>query len=270
MNVAAVQLRPEFGNIARNVARIVELFSSKDADLYVLPELALSGYLFESTDEALSLSQAPGAPEFDPIADVGREKGAAVVVGFAERAGSAVFNSALLIAPDGRRATYRKIQLFWGEKAIFEPGDRQPGTVDVSGVGLGMMICFDWIFPEVARSLALQGADIICHPSNLVLPYCQEAMVTRCIENRVFAITSNRVGTEERAGQSLTFTGLSEIVAPSGEILARASADREEVLVVEIDPRQAREKKITPTNDVLADRRPGLYVLDAPPVRRGD
>lgn len=270
MNVAVVQLRPEFGDVAGNIARIVELISGEDADLFVLPELALSGYLFESPEEALSLSQTPDARDFDRIATVGRGKGAVVIVGFAERAGSGVFNSSILIAPDGSRTTYRKIQLFWGEKAIFQPGDRPPETVDVGGVRLGMMICFDWIFPEVARSLALQGADILCHPSNLVLPYCQEAMVTRCIENRVFAITANRVGTEERAGQSLTFTGLSEIVAPSGEILTRATGDREEVLVVEIDPHVAREKKITPTNDVLADRRPEVYALDRPPVRRGD
>jgi predicted amidohydrolase len=267
MDVAIVQFRPEFGDIERNLARIAELLSQRDADLFVLPELALSGYLFESPDEALSLSQTPDGGEFDAISDIAGDKGAAVVVGFAERAGGTVFNSSLLIAPDGARATYRKIQLFWGEKAIFSPGDRPPATVEVGGVRLGMMICFDWVFPEVARSLALQGADILCHPSNLVLPYCQEAMVTRCLENRVFAITANRIGTEERAGQRLRFTGLSEIVAPSGEVLVRATPDREEVLVVAIDPAAARQKKITPTNDVLADRRPALYTLGPPEVQ---
>ena len=261
MDVAVVQFRPEFGDVERNLARMLELLSSQDADLFVLPELALSGYLFESPEEALSLSQTPDASEFDAVADVATGKGAAVVVGFAERAGGAVFNSSLLVAPDGARTTYRKIQLFWGEKTIFSPGDRPPTTVEVGGVRLGMMICFDWVFPEVARSLALQGADILCHPSNLVLPYCQEAMVTRCLENRVFAITANRIGTEERAGRSLTFTGLSEVVAPSGEVLVRATPDREEVLVVTIDPMAARDKKLTPTNDVLADRRTALYTL---------
>jgi predicted amidohydrolase len=268
MDVAIVQFRPEFGDVPRNLARIGELLSARDADLFVLPELALSGYLFESPEEALSLSQTPDARDFDAISGIASDKGAAVVVGFAERAGSAVFNSSLLIAPDGSRTTYRKIQLFWGEKAVFRPGDRAPTTVEVGGVRLGMMICFDWIFPEVARSLALQGADILCHPSNLVLPYCQEAMVTRCIENRVFAITANRIGTEERGGRRLTFTGLSEIVAPSGEILVRATPDREEVLVVAIDPMAAREKAITPTNDVLADRRPELYTLGSGEARR--
>jgi predicted amidohydrolase len=261
LDVAVVQFRPEFGDVERNLARMLELLSSQDADLFVLPELALSGYLFESPEEALSLSQTPDASEFDAVADVATGKGAAVVVGFAERAGGAVFNSSLLVAPDGARTTYRKIQLFWGEKTIFSPGDRPPTTVEVGGVRLGMMICFDWVFPEVARSLALQGADILCHPSNLVLPYCQEAMVTRCLENRVFAITANRIGTEERAGRSLTFTGLSEVVAPSGEVLVSATPDREEVLVVTIDPMAARDKKLTPTNDVLADRRTALYTL---------
>jgi predicted amidohydrolase len=262
MKVAVVQHRPTFGDVAGNIARIVDLIASEDADLFVLPELALSGYLFVSPEEALSMSQTPDAPEFDEVADRGREKGAAVVVGFAECAPEGVYNSAMLLAPDGSRSVYRKIQLFWGEKEIFRPGDGPPVTVAVGGVRLGLMICFDWIFPEVARSLALQGADILCHPSNLVLPYCQDAMVTRCIENRVFAVTANRVGTEERAGKSLTFTGLSEIVAPSGDVLVRASGDREEVLVAEIEPSRAREKMVTPANDVLDDRRPELYTLD--------
>jgi predicted amidohydrolase len=69
---------------------------------------------------------------------------------------------------------------------------------NVEGVKIGLMVCFDWVFPEVARSLALQGTDILCHPSNLVLAYCQQAMLTRCIENGVFAVTCNRFGSEDR------------------------------------------------------------------------
>jgi len=69
---------------------------------------------------------------------------------------------------------------------------------------VGMMVCFDWAFPEVARALALKGADLIGHPANLVLTYCQQAMVTRCIENLVFAVTANRYGTEERPHGELT------------------------------------------------------------------
>ncbi|MDI6817131.1 MAG: nitrilase-related carbon-nitrogen hydrolase, partial [Actinomycetota bacterium] len=117
-----------------------------------------------------------------------------------------------------------------------------------------------WIFPESARTLALMGTDIICHPSNLVLPYCPDAMVYRCLENRVFAITCNRTGLEERGGKErLTFIGKSEIVSPKGEILERASETEDALIVVDIDPRQARDKQLNRYNNLLGDRRPEMY-----------
>ncbi len=121
------------------------------------------------------------------------------------------------------------------------------------------MICFDWIFPEAARTLTLKGADIICHPANLVLPYCQNAMVTRCLENRVFAITTNRIGSEKRNGSELTFTGASQITGCSGEILHRAQIDEEKACVIEIDAQLARNKNITENNNILTDRRLKMY-----------
>jgi predicted amidohydrolase len=261
MRVAAVQFRPEFGRVETNLDRMLAAIAHEEAALFVFPELALSGYVFESREELLALSQAADAPELDRIAEAATIKGAAVVVGFAERVGGAVFNSALLAGPDGERAIYRKIHLFDREKELFSPGDRPPEVVEVRGVRYGLMVCFDWIFPETARTLALMGADVLCHPANLVLPYCQDAMVTRCIENCVFAVTANRTGTEARAGLSLTFTGLSEVVSPRGAILVRGSGDREEVLIAEIDPAAARDKLVTPANDVFRDRRPDLYRL---------
>jgi predicted amidohydrolase len=261
MKVAAVQFGPEFGATRRNLARMEALVAGTYADLYVLPELALSGYLFESRDEAWSLAQAPDDDAFNGLAGLARERGAVVIVGFAERAGSALYNASLLIRPGGARSVYRKIHLFDSEKTIFEPGDRPTEVHEFGGIRLGLMICFDWIFPETARSLAVLGADILCHSANLVLPYCQDAMVTRAIENRVFAITANRTGREERAGASLRFTGRSEIVAPKGEVIARAGSDDDEVLVADIDPTLARNKRVTPRNDIMADRRPDLYRL---------
>ena len=122
------------------------------------------------------------------------------------------------------------------------------------------MICFDWYYPESARTLALQGAEILCHPSNLVLPHCPDAMVTRSLENRVFSITANRVGREARGGKPpLTFIGKSEVVSPTGRILSRASVDTPELTVVEIDVDEARNKSINPYNELLKDRRPAHY-----------
>jgi Predicted amidohydrolase len=121
------------------------------------------------------------------------------------------------------------------------------------------MICFDWFFPESARILSLKGADIICHPSNLVLPYCQDAMVTRCLENNVYAITANRTGCEERSGKSLYYTGKSQITSPDARILHQADGQKDEIGIVEIDVQMARNKKINNYNDVLADRRVEYY-----------
>jgi predicted amidohydrolase len=261
MKTAVVQMRPEFGDVQGNARRAASMVGSELADLYVLPELALSGYLFESREEAGALAQEPGDGVFDDLSDLAVERSAAVVVGFAERDGSALYNSSVMLTPDGKRHVYRKVQLFWGEKAVFEPGDRVPSVVQALGARLGMMICFDWIFPEVARTLALSGAQVLCHSANLVLPYCQDALVTRCIENRVFAACANRIGSESRAGEELRFTGMSEIVSPKGEVLVKASGDREEVLVAEFDPTMADDKAVTPENHLFADRRTDLYRL---------
>ena len=121
------------------------------------------------------------------------------------------------------------------------------------------MICFDWIFPEVARVLALQGADLICHPSNLVLQHCQKAMLTRSLENSVYSVTANRTGKEIRPRGELSFTGNSQIVGPKGNIMAQSNSQEDEVVVQEIDLAIARDKSITENNDLLGDRRPEFY-----------
>jgi predicted amidohydrolase len=122
------------------------------------------------------------------------------------------------------------------------------------------MICFDWFFPESVRSLVLNGADIVCHCANLVLPYCPDAMVTRCLENHVFAITANRIGYEERGNKKrLTYIGKSEIVSPDGKILFRASGKDEELTILDVDPLIARNKQVNAYNNIFSDRRPDLY-----------
>jgi hypothetical protein len=127
---------------------------------------------------------------------------------------------------------------------------------------IGIMICFDWYYPEAARTLAMQGADIICHPSNLVLPNCPDSMPVRCLENRVFAVTCNRIGSEARGGkEQLTYIGQSEVVTPKGIIQHRASHDQEELTIVEIEPTQARNKSLNRYNDLLRDRRTSLYKM---------
>lgn len=263
MRVAFVQTSPAFGAVESNVEKAVKSIAGLDAELVVLPELFSTGYQFRSRKELLDLAEeVPGGFAVRRLIDAAKSKGAYIVAGLAEREGKRAYNSAVLVGPRGHIGTYRKAHLFWDEKRIFTKGDTPFAVYKAGKARVGMMVCFDWLFPEAARTLALLGADIICHPSNLVLPYCPAAMITRSIENRVFTITANRVGVEKRVeGKSLRFIGTSQVTSPGGEVLVRAGRRQAEAGVVEIEPSEARLKRITPVNDIFGDRRKDLFRL---------
>lgn len=260
MKVGYYQYRPLFGKVKRNLNKVIKALGQAEAELVVLPELAFTGYYFQNRDEVISLAEDPDKSTIvDSLVALCRDKGFSIVTGFTERRQDKFFNSALLITPAGVEHVYRKLHLFNEEKHWFDEGDIPLQTNRIQDVNIGIMVCFDWAFPEVTRALALLGADIICHPSNLVLAYCQQAMLTRCLENKVYAITANRFGFDKRPQGNLRFTGKSQIVAPGGTLLHRSPSQREELYIMEIDPLLARDKSITSLNEVLADRRPQYY-----------
>lgn len=260
MKTGFYQFRPLFGKPDRNCNKMLAALQDVQADLLVLPELALSGYYFANKDEALSLAEDPNdSDRLNALADLAAKKDMHLVVGFAERQGDKCYNSAALIGPNGIEHIYRKLHLFNEEKFCFDAGDI-PFTVNtVKGVKLGLIVCFDWAFPEAIRTLAMQGAQLICQPANLVLTYCQQTMLARSIENRVFIITCNRYGEDKRPQGSLKFTGRSQLVAPAGELVHRAAAQRDALYVTEIDPAAADNKMITRHNHLFEDRRPEFY-----------
>jgi predicted amidohydrolase len=261
MKVGYFQFDPVFSEVKRNLDHVSKRLERVECDLLVLPELFNTGYQFVSAKEAHDLSEeVPGGPSTVRLIELARLRGMHVVAGLAERVGERVYNSAVVVGPSGLIGVYRKTHLFAEETLWFTPGDTGFPVFDIGRARVGVMVCFDWFYPESARTLALKGADIIAHPSNLVLPHCPDSMVTRCLENRVFAITCNRIGSEERGGKKkLTYIGHSEVVTPAGKILQRAQPDQEALTVVEIDPTEARDKKINPYNDLLAGRRPDFY-----------
>jgi len=267
MKIGYLQFKPEFGQPDKNISKIREMISYREFDLLVLPELANSGYLFIDKSELNDLSEDTDSGSFcAALRDLCREKNVHIVSGLCERSGDKFYNSSVLVRPDGKISVYRKIHLFDEEKLWFSPGDNFPEVFEIEGknfgkVKIGMMICFDWFFPETARTLALQGAQIICHPSNLVLSYCQRAMFARAVENRVFTVTANRTGTEDRGGNRLEFTGQSVMVSPKGQYLIEAGKNDEVVMTVEIDPLLAMDKHVTGSNNIFEDRRKELYKL---------
>jgi predicted amidohydrolase len=260
LKVGFYQFRPLFGQVKKNLTKVAKTLSQTSADLIVLPELAFTGYYFKDRHETESLAEDPqDSATVDRLIAICKERDFYLVTGFAEKREGKVFNSALLLGPDGIVHVYRKLHLFNQEKHWFDPGDTPLQVQEVRGAKIGIMVCFDWIFPEVARTLAIQGAEILCHPSNLVLSYCQQTMLSRCLENGVFAITANRFGADKRPHGELRFTGKSQIVATKGELIYRASSQRETLFITEIDPRVAQDKNITPLNQIISDRRPEYY-----------
>jgi len=261
MKAAIFQFHPIFGDIEGNLKKIEKAAQSADFDLLVLPELCTTGYQFSSHEEVLGLSEpVPAGITSDRLEALARRKNAFIIAGVAEKDGPFLYNSAVLVGPQGYVGKYRKIHLFDEEKLFFKKGDQGFPVFDIGFAKIGLMICFDWIFPEAARTLALKGADLICQPANLVLPYCQDAMITRAIENRVFTLTANRIGTEKRDGKpSLRFTGMSQIVSPLGEKLLQFSKTEEKLRVVDLEPSEARDKWITPRNNLFEDRRSEFY-----------
>ncbi len=261
MKVGFYQFEPLFGKPDENCQKILTALAEVDADLIVLPELALSGYYFKSKPEALAYAEDPqNSPRLDAIATLAKKRNMYLVIGFAEKCEGQCYDSAALIGPNGIEHIYRKVHLFNTEKFCFEPGDTPFIVNEIFGIKIGLMICFDWVFPEVVRTLALQGAEIICHPCNLVLTFCQQTMLARCIENKVFAISTNRYGQEQRSAKDqLHFTGNSQIVAPGGKLLHRATAQSEVLFITDIDPSLANNKMITEHNHLFDDLRPEFY-----------
>ena len=264
LRVAFAQTEPRFGQIPRNLERAAQLVATAEPfDVLVLPELFATGYLFADRAELAELAEPRDGATIAFLAEIARTRDAWVAGGFAERDGESLYNSAALVGPDGTAHVYRKVHLFDRETELFDASDaplrafaaaRREGTVR-----FGLMICFDWLFPECARCLALDGADVLLHPSNLVLPWCQDAMRTRCLENRVFAVTANRCGADDRGSMRLSFTGASQITGPLGDVVHRAAAEGEAVHVATVDLRAAREKQLTSRNDLFATRRPRAY-----------
>jgi predicted amidohydrolase len=259
--VGFVQFSPVRYDVWANVARVERLLDGVRADLLVLPELANSGYMYATAADL--------DPYAEPIDDSGHflsalrqlavRTGGVIVTGFAERGQAGLYNSAAAVDADRVLQVYRKTHLFQDERDPFLPGDTGFRIFEHRGVRLGMMVCFDWFFPEAARTLALLGAQVIAHPANLVLPWCQAGMVTRCLENAVFAITTNRYGTEELNGKNLTFTGASQILDTKGRRLAQADVEGDAVMLCEIDPTAADDKRVGTRNDLFGDRRPEMY-----------
>lgn len=269
ITVAAVQMDVRIGDVGGNAERaLVWLRQAADAgaELIVLPEAALSGYCFASRDEAMPHALPLEAEPLQAFARRCAELGVTGVLGYLEAApGGQVYNSACIAMPSGEVATYRKTHLpTLGVDRFLGKGDRLP-VFDAPWGSLGCLICYDVRFPEPARVLALRGMDVLAVPTNW--PEGAEStpdfvLRARARENRVFVVAANRVGVE----RGRRFIGRSQIVDAVGKVLAEADGVSETILLAQIDPAEARRKRIVIEpgeweQDSVGDRRPELYGL---------
>ena len=260
MKIGFIQFKPEFGDVDANLKTMIRYISSAHADLLVLPELATTGYTFATKKELAKVSEPfDHSPSLNRLHERARKQSCAIVVGFAESSEDVLYNSAAFLKPDGTRHLYRKVHLFGAENLLFQPGDIPFEVHELNGIKIGIMVCFDWFFPESARVLALKGAQIICHPVNFILPWGQQAMIIRSLENRVFIVTANRYGTEGSGDNTFTFTGESQITSPRGEVLAHAPKCEDAVVIIDINPNEALNKRLNKYNDLFVNRRPDFY-----------
>ena len=270
MRIAVGQFEPHIGEKRENVAQTLELIdeaAKRGAELVVLPELCNSGYMFASQEEAESLAEpVRDGPTVAAWLERCGTHGVMLVAGIAERDGDLLYNSAVVLAPNGYIGTFRKLHLWNEENRWFAKGDRGVPVFDTPVGRIATIICYDGWFPECYRLAAFGGADLVCIPTNWVpIPgqaEGQPAMATILCQaaahsNSIVVAAADRIGVER--GQR--FIGQSVIVSHTGWPLnGPASADGAELLVADVDLDEARRaRKWNQFNDPLRDRRPDAY-----------
>jgi len=265
--IACVQMDVAIGDVGANRRKIVERMrtaAESRAELVIFPECALTGYCFDSLEEAAQFAEPIDGPSSKAIADACNETGTHAVVGFIEKDGSSFYNAAMLVGPNGIIGNYRKVHLpFLGVDRFLTPGDKQFRVFDLPFGRIGINICYDASFPEAARALKLLGAELILLPTNWPTGAWRTAefiINARACENHVNFAAVNRCGVE----RGWEFIGRSKIVDYNGDTLGEASRDGEEMLIIDVDLQEADNNKIVNVAgsyeiDRLADRRPEFY-----------
>jgi predicted amidohydrolase len=275
-NIACAQIDCVLGDPEANRKKIfasIRGAAERDAQLVIFPECALTGYAYNSLEEAIPFAEAIDGPSAEAIAGVCQETRAYAIAGFIESAGNVFYNAAMLVGPDGVVGSYRKVHLpFIGIDRFLTPGDRPFEVFELPFGKVGMNICYDISFPEPTRVLKLMGAELVALITNWPTAAWRSPQFvanTRALENHVFYAAVDRVGTE----RGWQFIGRSKVIDCNGDTLAEASADSEELLVVPVELQEANNNRIVNVAgayevDRMKDRRPEFYRPLAEPANR--
>lgn len=264
MKLSVFQFSPIFGNKAENIAKMTSIVEKSTSDLIIFPELCTTGYFFLNFDETKSFSETIDGDTADHFKKLSKRLNKIIIYGFPEIDDSGkTYNSAITIFPDGKCFIYRKTHLFYKEFLAFQPGNTGFNCFysESLDINIGVMICYDWRFPEAARTLALKGADIIACPSNLITDVWHISMPSRALENKVYLAVANRTGEEIRDNEKVIFKGQSAIWGYNGDLMVKADNVSEIELIVDIFPEKTRKKSFNDFNDIFLDRKPEFYKI---------
>ena len=263
--IACQQLAPVIGDLAAN--RALALAAIREAvddgaDVVVLPELITSGYMFQSPQEAAAAAISPGHEILAEWAAEAARADIVLVGGFCELGDDGrIYNSAAVFDATGLRAIYRKLHLWDREKLVFTPGSAPPPVLDTRVGRIAVIICYDLEFPELCRSVALAGTQLLLVPTNWPLvprpegEHPPEAMIGMAAArvNRMAVACADRVGFER--GQE--WTGGTTIIGVDGWVVAESRVPG--LVAADVDLEPALDKRLTEHADAFGDRRPELY-----------
>ena len=266
--VAGVQMNCALGDTNTNRTAVIDRLHravDRGARLVVFPECVLSGYGFESREQARSAAEPLPGPSTDAVAAACAKLGVWAVFGLLEVAPDGkLYNSCALVGPTGFVAGYRKLHLpCLGADRFTDPGDRPFAVHDLGGLKIGMNICFDGSYPESARILTLLGADLVVLPTNWATPARKMAELVsaaRAWENHIYYLAVNRVGDES----GYRYIGLSSAADYLGNVMHFAPEGEEAIFTIEVDPPAAAQKRVVTCAGVheidrVNWRRPELY-----------
>jgi Predicted amidohydrolase len=260
---AAAQTLARLGDIEHNIELATQLVNDalrQGAELVVLPECMDTGYLFDSAEHCRALAETvPDGRFVSAMAALARKHGIFIASGITEWDPSRrrIFNSGIMLDRKGEVAIhYHKQFLATHDQNWFAFGERGCPVVDTDLGRIGLLICFDGRIPEIARSLALQGAEIIVDMANFfAMDQADMWGPARSYENGVWLVAATKAGYE----RSIYYPGGSMIVDPKGRVVAKMPYDRHGVIVADVFPELAHDKSIYAGNDKFADRRPATY-----------
>ncbi len=271
IRIGCVQSNPVFKDVEGNLDKFEQFVTEAKADILIFPELAFTGYFFTSSDDAKKYAQPIDGILAEKIKLVAKENNVAIVTGFLEADNGILYNSAIAIDRNGKLVGhYRKVHLFYYEKIVFAPGNLGFPVCEIEvrngeKIKLGIQICYDWRFPEATRSLALNGAEVIAIPSNIVTTTGMliETLKVRAFENKVIIAFADRIGTEKEVAngntEELVFRGESCIINYNGEILNLGSTQGESITYADVLTEETRLKNINNFNNIITDRQSKMY-----------